>query len=452
MSMEAVLTLVLGATSLVLLQVALRNIGFWSQIGALFVAAAVIFHGVSEVMASLSSEPGAYRLIATPALVNAWLLWAGPALLLFTVGYLAVRLPGARVAPAAPAQDDATVCFLDWRWCLLATLPVYLVAVQGEGFVPGSTVDQTNYVQGGVTDQFLLLGVVLTTFAVAMRTKRFLPAVVGQSVALMMLGQRGTVIGGMIMLCYLLARHGLRLTRQHVLILAVLGIMGSLTLSSARVAASRADFGSGSGPTERVGALIDGIGSLARGEAYSDLADDYVYRFDGNAFPSLVLDAQRAGDPAAGIAPAVVAVSLAVPSFLNPAKRSSAEWERDEKGYLVHYHSLTTRVDFLPTFMGSGLAVGGPFVLLLIAVVFGALTAMADRWLSHRSPARSIVAVSLVSCVVGYARGFQILPVTMRGAATLAGIVWLLQAVTNVVRHRERTASTGGKTAYVAAG
>lgn len=435
-----ILTLGCSAAALVVLGVALRRGGVFSYVGPLFVGMAVLFHGLAEVLARLTPGSGAYRLLVDRARVDDWLMWAGPAILAFVVGYLVVLRRG-RSQPVD--SDSETERFLDWRWCLLATIPVYLVAVQGEGFVSGSQSEGDTYFRTGVTDQFLLLGVVLTAFAIVLRFGRFMPVALCQSVALLLLGKRATVVGGLVVLCFLLARQRNPPTRRQIGTLVLVGVVGSLALSSARSVAGRENFAVGGSPMDRVGALIAGVRGLFNPAVRSELSTDYVYRFDGNAYPALLLEAQREGVNPAGLSHLRVAVDLAVPSFVNPAKKDRPEFERDEKGFLNVHYGLPANVDFLPTFLGSWLAVGGPWVLLGLSLFFGAGLGAVDRWLRGVGPARTAVAAGLAACALTYPRGFQALPVAMRGVLTLAVAVWGFHFASRLLRRAKRRPPLG---------
>jgi hypothetical protein len=437
MSLQMVFVLVASAASIVALVVGLRR-RFWTSVGAWFVVAAAVYHALSEVLTALAPERNRYRSLVSQQAIDNWLVWAGLAILAFTITYLLTLGRRRRQLPQRDRRGAlSTIRFFDWRYCLAVTLPLYLIALSGQGFVPGST-SEGGYFEAGLTAQFLLLGMALTSLAACLHFRRFLPVVLAQSVALALLGQRYAVVFGLVILCLLLARLGLQLTRRQIGALVLLGSLGAVVLSAARIEAGRADFGGGQGAASRVRALTAGAMGLFDGDTLAGLADDYVYRIDGNSFASMLLAEHDQGVRNVGSATMVNSLLLAVPSFLDPDKKSSALVERDEKAYLIDHYGLPSGIDFLPGILGAAVSYYGPVGLLPFAGLLGAMAAIADRWLGRNSPVRMVAAAGLLSSVLHYEQGLQTVPITLRGALLVVLAVWGLQHLSRVLRSLRR--------------
>ncbi len=401
-----------------------------TSIGALFIFAAVIFHGVSELVNLINPGHNSYRQIVTQEAIDRWLIWIGPVILIVTLTYVVLVGAAQRQPPAVgePAVEQA-LRFFDWRYCLLVTAPLYFLALTGHSGAVGG------YFAGGLTNQYLLLAVPLTTFAYVARHRRPLVAVGVQSVALVLLGQRLAVVSGLVLVAYLLARHGVQPTRRELRWAVLLVLLGSAVLSSARATVGRADLAATAAAGQRPSALLAGVDGLFTARGLGQLANDYVYRIDGNAFPATVLDRQHQGYGEVGLTTVNNDLALAVPSFLNPAKNHGDIDQRSEKLFLGdHYEISTATVDYLPTIVGTTVAYFGPAPMLLLAVLIGAALAFIDRGLRRVTPVRTVMGMGALLVVLYYERDVSVIPVTMRGALTLAGAVWALHLVRRTTR------------------
>lgn len=415
----------------------------WSRIGMYFIVAALVFHIGTEVVSAVGDSP--YRAVIPQADIDRWLLVIIPALAILTTAYLATTI----VVESKTHEEQATSLvrrtaeFFDWRICLLATAPLYLLALQGKGFVPtGDGVDDS-YFLSGLTTQYLQLGISITAVAYILATGRLMRALVIQSVALILLGQRLPVVAGLIIVGYLVQRCGYRPTRRQVHTIIAMGILAAVVVSSARVTASRAEFAGGSGPADRVTAItggLEGLGTLS----FDAIADDWLYRFDGNAYGARILERQHR-DGSVGTATIRNSVALAVPSFLMPGKLEGDVTTRSEKAYVGQFYGFNTLTfDYLPTLLGGSVAWYGWVGVLVVALLMGVALGLLDRWLVSLTPTRMIVAAGALLTALYYERGFDGVTVTARGVLSFAAVVWALTQVQQIARSaRTRTRARG---------
>lgn len=323
MTIELVWALLWQVLALVMVAVVLRR-RFFRFTGALLLLALVAFHGLPEILLVVSSRQPRYRDVLTGDQLRNWLWFVGPATAVYAAVYLAVLGDRRRSDPSddrvATAQSAA---FFKWQCWVPVAVPLYLVALSGSGYVPGA--QGSSYFQSGVTGQFLLVGIALASFSVIMRFGHTQLVFVVQSIALLLLGQRLTVVAGIALLGFLVARHGIRPTRRQITLAIPLVVLALLVVSSARITSGRAEFGGGAGPAQRLDALLAGSSAIFAGDTRDQLLDDYVFRLDANYLGVRVLDAltEDADATPVGGQTLVNMMNLAVPRFLNPAKLDS---------------------------------------------------------------------------------------------------------------------------------
>lgn len=406
---------------------------FFGFTGALLLVALVTFHALPEVLVLFASRPGGYRSLLTDRQMRNWLWYVGPAVASYAIGYLAVLAGKRRMELVAPIE--ATAQRFRWQHLLLVTSPLYLAAIAGRGYVPGSQV--RSYFESGLTGQFLLVGVVLTSFALIARFGRPGVFVIMQSMALLLIGQRLTVVAGLVMLSFLLVRHGWRPSRRQIGAVAAIGLLGSLVLSSARISEGRQGFSGTADAGVRLASLATGASHLLSTETRGQLLDDYVFRVDANSFGALVLDSMTSdhAEPV-GVATLIDAAQLSVPRFLNPGKLDSSVEARSEKSFFITHFGLPTDIDLLPGVLGPMIGYAGPSMFFALAAMLGVGMGALDRLLRKNTPMRSVLAVGVVNSIMYYERGLAGAAVTIRGVIV---IIALMQAV----RLAERAALRG---------
>jgi hypothetical protein len=414
--------------------------GWFTHIGAVFIVAATAYHGLNEILLWLFPDRDVYRLLVAPNYVGQFALWVSVAILLFTLAYLATLAwsPGHRGADESEWQRARIRRVFDWRLMIVAVVPLMVLTVAGQGYISGAagpTPAQTLDFGAGLSLQFLLLASAFASFGIITRfgQRWLLPMLLIQSAMLALAGQRLEILVTVGLLLYALARVGISLKRtQLVLSMAVL-LLAALVLTSARAAEGR--LSTASNGFLRFDFLTAGIGNIGSADTWNLVAADLGYRLDGNSFGSMELQSLDSGSAPLGAQPLLNDLELAIPSFLNPDKNSSALEKRSEKNYAELYLSLPlpevysgVPQDILPTQLGATVGFWGPWGMLFVALFLGVVFGMSDRWILRRlSPTRLLVGVALLSCVLFYEKSWDTYSVTFRGVLVLLPWVWAVQ-------------------------
>lgn len=416
--------------------------GKWfTHIGAVFVVLAVAYHGVNEILLWAFPGHAVYRSLVSAQFVGQFVFWIGLAIFLFTAAYLAALRRSSPKSPSGDKDDERiqTALFFDWRLMILATLPFIVLTLAGHGYgrgtlTPALAASPQSLTQG-LTQQFLLTMIVLVGFGIVGRFGRtwVLPVLLVQSLLAAALGERLEILVAAGLLIYALARVGIRIPRYQLISGAATFLLVALMLTSARAAEGR--FSTTAGGTLRLDHLIGGIRNITSASTRDLLVYDLGYRLDGNTFGALELQAESRGSPSLGLRPLADDLWLAIPSLLEPHKKSSPLEVRSEKVYAENHLGIRlpevapgVAGDILPTQLGALMGFWGPWGLLIAAIGLGALFGSIDRWLLSRvSPTRLLIGLGLLSCVLFYERSWDVYPLTFRGIIILLTIGWALQ-------------------------
>lgn len=416
--------------------------GTWVRhLGALFIVAAVTYHGLGELFIHLIPGRNPYRRHLTPGQVENFFILISLAILLLTVVYIAVinrkTTAGPRVIEPADLAD--TKRFFDWRIVLTATIPLALLTVAGSGLTAssgylGQDTYQSTSTSAGLAGQFLLTALALSGVALVLHFGRrwILPWLLVQSAVLAAVGQRNEVVVAAVLLIFVLAFCGLRWRKKQIAWGLVLVTLVGLVMTSTRAAEGRASFAAGEGVASRFGALASGVANVGSDQTREALRDTFGYRLDGNSFGAMELEALRDGYPPLGFTPLINDVRLAIPSALDPGKLDTDVADRSEKLYAqVHLGMPVT--DILATQLGVTIGYFGIPSLFAAAVLLGLLFGLLDPWLQRRlSPARVLVGLGVLDAVAHYGRSWESWTITARG-------VLLLMIAMAVVRVIART-------------
>lgn len=421
--------------------------GAWVRhLGALFIVAAVVYHGLGELLIHLVPGRNPYRRYLRPGEVEDFFILISLAILVLAMVYVATlnrRTPtGPRVVE--PAELDDTRRFFDWRIVLAAATPLALLTLSGSGLSastgylgPDATAATTT--SAGITGQFLLLALALAGVAIVLRFGRrwILPWLILQSVVLAAVGQRNEVVVAAVLLVFVLSFCGLHWSRKQVVWGLVLVALVGLVITSTRAAEGRDAFAVGEGVTSRFGAISSGIANVGSEQTQEALRDTLGYRLDGNSFGAMELAALNNGYPPLGFTPLINDVRLAIPSALDPGKLHTSVADRSEKLYAqVHLGMPVT--DILATQLGVTIGYFGIPSLFAAAVILGLVFGFLDPWLQRRlSPARVLIGLGALSAIAHYGRSWESWTVTARGVLLLV----VAMAVVRVI------ARTGARTA-----
>lgn len=394
-----------------------------SSLGFLFLAVTFLYHFVGEVAQALFPNRDQYRKFVDQATVDPWLVIAGAAMLSFTVAYaFTIGRRGARLVD--PPHMAGT--WPRWTTILAVDVPMWLFAT-GTQRVTGQT---AVYWAGGLASEFLLLLVPLTLFLYLKQAHRpkVATAILIQSLALVLLGQRSFVIGPIVLVAWAASLVGRPLGKRIAVTVIGTVVVLSVVVSTTRVTFGREVFSTGTG-VDRAKALIQGVSYVVKPTSSpNSVADDFVYRLDGNAWPGYVLSRQsQIGTAPLGGLRYDAAVS--VPSFLYGSKLSQDVRYRDEEARIDSWYSIPGSAappygpDWLPTILGTLLAYLGPWWLLLAAAALGWALAIWDAK-AHTEPVtftRVVVGMGLAGCVLGYEGDLQNVVTRLRGVV----LIWL---------------------------
>ena len=437
--------LLIQATALVLLFCRLKRT-WLSHIGAIFIVIAVSYHGVNEIL--LWAFPGhdIYRAWFSPEYLGEFVIWISLAILLCTVTYLwALGRHDTQVTPHATNADLRRITrFFDWKVMLLVAAPLVVLSVNGQGYLSNGSPQGTSGVgvSAGLAQQFLLFALVLAGFGFVIRfgSRWMLPVLLIECGVVALLGQRAVVIWAGALTLYAFGRFGMRFTRRGLLVgIVILSVM-ALGITSARAEEGR--FSTPSGGATRAQFLATGFAHIASAQTMHELAQDLGHRLDGNSFGAMELAAFASGQPHLGLTPLKNDVLLAIPSFLNPNKDSTDIGTRQEQIYAEEHLGLvrfqvapTVWNNSLPTQLGITVGYFGPWGMLLAALLFGFAFGRADRWLRRGfEPARLLVGLGLLYCVMDYEGSLDTYTVTFRGILLLLMVVWAVKGM-RVIAH-----------------
>jgi oligosaccharide repeat unit polymerase len=427
---------ILEAASLLLLVVRLRG-AIWHHLGALFVMAAVIYHGVAEVLNRFGA-PGSERAYLTISELDSWQLLIGPAILIFTIAYLAVLEPAPGERGPKPDKEAIarTTNFLSWKPLAIISAPMYIYILRG-----GKTAlaqGAADHTVAGIIAQFLLIAIVLTSYSFVVTSKKhpIFTVLVIQSALLLLLGERLTVIAAAVMLLYALYRAGFSLARRQIVKALVLLCLASVVISAARVSVSRQAFQSGSGITKRLDAARNGLEHP--GNILNGFSQQYYQRIDGNDFGAFVVAGVGNGIAPVGLQTFDNDVRLAIPSALLPGKLSVSVTSLDEEAAIEDQYGMGT-TNRLPTVFGTLVAYFGTRWFFALATILGVFFAFADRFLRRQTPVRLVLGVGLMYCVALYEEGIAVYTTTLRGVILLLVVAKAIQIMRMVAPRVRRS-------------
>jgi hypothetical protein len=207
-------------------------------------------------------------------------------------------------------------------------------------------------------------------------------------------------------------------------------------ISAARVVGGREGFGDT--PGERIEALLSSMDIAEAGEAGpSGVIDDFVYRFDGNAFPALVKQRIDSGWPTTNGQSFVSTLRVATPRFLFPDKLETSVEERNEEAYMLDHYGIDRTIDFTPTFLGTIYSYRGEALLLIFALLWGAGLALFDLWVNRAQGIFPFLAgLGMTYAVLFYEQTTDNYVITARGILVLFVFLKVVQFLERMVKNR----------------
>jgi len=454
---ESVIGLMIQAVALTVIFARLGR-DWHRHVGAIFVVAAVIYSGVGEVFVNVFSGEDPYRPLFDNSYVGTYVLLVSFAILIFAVVYCAAVGSRIKAAPRLLTTDpDALLSerFYDYRLMIIITIPLIFLTISGQGYGANGAVQGVGVgVTLGLSQQFFVIGLVLTSFGLIVRfgSGKIIVVLLGQSLLLSLVGERLVVVVGALMLLYLLSRFGIRLDRRSIVLGSVVLVLLTWGITSARAAEGRFNTTANSTRSElRLSFLENGFKNLFAESTRHDIAFTLGYRLDGNSYGAMELQALDSGAAPVGVTPLHNDVFLALPSFLDPKKDTIPLQDRIEKNYVEAHLPIpeleissapVTYLDILPTQLGSLVGEIGQRGMLLAAAVLGLLFALFDRWLrGGLGPARTILSLGFVYCVLDYEGSWDTWTTTLRGIIVLLIPIGALLALRSTRLPAKRPAS-----------
>lgn len=405
--------------------------GRWlGNTGALLLIVLVFYHGLTELVQAAFPNRNTYRLMTNQAALETTALMASAAILLFAVSYIV-----ARGRDHGPPADSALRVLWDARHPIFAFAALATVMrITGRVSADLAGLDTaTGYWQTGLVvefgDMFLMLAALAAVYrwtgeralTYTILVLAVLMAIAGGSRLLMLIAVL-TVVGTA-------ARYGYRMRVSRLAILGAFGLLLMIAISAARLAVGREQLKEG-GTSARVEGLVGGIRELGRDDnlgAKEGVLDDFVYRFDGNAFSAMVHEEFRSGREPMGWFPLGADVLLMIPSFVYRSKLDIDPLLLNEKFLAVLYFGFPLG-DYNVMGLGHFYAMFGVGGLMLVAVLGGLLFGRLDAWLpAQESLLAVLVGVGLFRCVTYYEWGPSIYLATMRTGLALFALLgtWL---------------------------
>lgn len=429
-TVSVVLGLVLQGIAVAVMHWAVR--GHWLRhTGALLLAAAVTYHGLTEIVQVLFPGWNHYRDLVTQKQIDDWMVVVSPALLLYAIGYALVAF-GAKGGNEPP--PPVSVEGLSLKWMLLLATPLTVLSLQGFAFQvgdgdPSKAAAGSDYLVTGLVGQFVTLLIPLcAALAIIKLDKRWvLPILALQAALMSTIGARNLIVVSCVMALYGAALAGVRIPRKQLVGAGLVVVLLAMSISVSRDIEGRQFFASSTGPAARLELLGEGFTKIPTDFGKQAILGDFVYRFDGNNFGAAVLDAMSHGTEPVGVTTLRNSVLLAVPSFLYPEKLQTSVADRSEKDYFSGHFGLSTSYDLLPTIWGALLGYGGPLVLLLTSFLLGIGVRLIDRKVVRgTSPIHFVLGLGLAQFVLSYERGPQAFFVQFRGVLLIMALVWAI--------------------------
>ncbi|MFA5130669.1 MAG: hypothetical protein WC477_07225 [Patescibacteria group bacterium] len=398
----------LAAVMLVLLKTRER---WLSYVGALFVLVSFLYYGAWEVVQIIFPGRNFYRTLVVQEDIDIWMIIVGIGMILFAGVYcLSLRRIKKPLYDPEQLAQWAKNHLPDWRLVLLLAVPGFWINISGQDF--GYWVNNLSTYMTG----FALI--TASTALILHNGPQFvLPVLLGQSLCFALVGARSAVVLNALILLSIFIRLGVPLRWRHMFVLGIVGIVLMVLISAARAVGGRftqrEEF---AGAATRVQWLMDGLtGLIDPAIMQNAVADDFIYRFDGNAFNAMVSRKLDAGWPPAGFQSFWNNFALMVPSFINPQKLDNSPINLFEKDYTVAYYGLPEGIDYLVGTPGIIYSYHGVWGLWCIMTFIGWLYAQIDGWLARsRSTWAFCMGIGFVStslvmelAVLGYFSTFR---------------------------------------------
>ncbi len=303
------------ALLLILTRVRQRRLAYT---GVVFIWMSLIYHGLTELAQIAYPGMNYYRTMVSQAKIDNWMMVISPAILIFAATYcLHVRPLSRQELEVSPGSALGLV---DWRWSIFIVVLLNLLVAGVLGRF------NLGYWGGLITETLPAISALMFLEFIQKMRGRYLSLVLLFQVGLGILsGTRSAIVFTLVVLLCVFVRSGVPIRWRSLFWPGLAGVFLMLAISGMRAEVGRFIYAEQTN-RQRIGSLLAGIGSVLRNGLAPEILQDYVYRFDGNAFSGLVVAGYDAGIKPAGWTPILNNFLLAVPSFLNPTKLEAGRW------------------------------------------------------------------------------------------------------------------------------
>ena len=379
--------------------------------GAILVVMLCIFHGLPEIANVLYPGMNHNLVLVDQEAVDRWVLLVGFAILLFSVVYTWTLKRNRKSRFESRAQIQVSLPVL-----LSMAIPAFiLVITSGLSNYYGTY----GYWIGGLSHEFfLLLMVMCFVDLILLFPRRWTMFLLTVEILLFTIaGSRLYVIAVFIMTAGALARYGRPLKFRSLCIGFLLLATLTVLISSTRLYYGRETYLAPMG--ERL-SNITRSAVTAMGDSESDIKGDFIYRFDGNIFPTIVNEKFREGYPGVGLRPFANNFLSLTPSFLYRGKVDSALEDREERWYTEIHFGMPLNYDLATTLFTVLFGYYGVTGLMFCAAGLGFVFAHLDRWVNSASTLLSLVTgLGLAYCCIITEQGVNVYFHTFRTAIVL---------------------------------
>ena len=427
MNATLILGLVLQALA-VLIVLAYVQSRWLASCGALFVTVAFFYHGLSEIIQRVFHGQNWYRDLVSQNVVDVWTVLAGGALLCFAVGYSLTRHGLGRRHRTARTLLVSEIP--GWRVILVLSVVSQLVVLsrQDLGYWIMSF---AGYLAG-------LLMVLGCAGLVLRKGPAFvLPTVIGSSLFLAMGGARAAVVLNFVMLVSVLKRLRMPVRLLRLAMLGALVVAVVILISAARVSSGRLDHQvENPALADRLRWLSSGAQAAGAGrQRLVELAEDFSYRFDGNAFPALVLEDLRSRQTTPGLTSFWQNFVLMIPSALMPGKVMQDPRMLYEENYSITFFRLPEDIDYLPMTLGILFTYHAVPGLMLYTLVLGVIYGLVDHVaMRPRSIVALLMGMTFSWAALGMEQGVTVYFGTIRTVVIYLFVVWAVWLVVRITR------------------
>lgn len=416
----------------VLSQFRLKILGFP---GALFICISTAYHGVTEILQHIFPGFNYYREYISKESLYLWVLYISIAILFFTIIYFNRVKKIINLSITEPKLNK----LLPIAYILLpfTAIAYFLNIEQFKSF------SIYLYWLGGLLglNMLILLSLNLSLFANKYKYL-YLPFLFILAGLLFLVSQRLTLVTGLAMYLGVLNIFGKKYKIWEIAIFVGLSVLLMMFLTILRDTFGR-DILTGES-TERISAIQRAdIGLKYSRDNRTVLLEQFVYRFDGNSFASLIVEGiNEQNYPLLYHKTLVANYNLAVPRFLNPNKPevtdlSSLSLVREENLIVEHYDLFF--MDYLPTIAGIFVAAGNWWLLIIMFCVLGYLFSSFDLLLRRKRNIFFIILyLSLIHCVFFYEQAVEIYIQNFRSLIFLIPFIYILTTVSKAFYSNKR--------------